>query len=228
MWGVAPLAERARAEREPADPDNPLLKIQEQVSDMMTASLQALGNLCGKTAEEIFHAVYGSPWVQGLLGVTRDNGRPRPKPGISPDQEAVLAAKIEEVRATMTVGGPLEAGVRALLYIIEGQHSIDARTFEVLRRTLQAYPDISLVHFKAVVRDQWAMLVIDEKAALRTLPRLLPADFDERRALTDKLTAICTAAGELEGEAKRRLEEMKNLFERGACDSQQLAINGHA
>ena len=71
--------------------------------------------------------------------------------------------------------------MRALLYILEGQHSIDARTFEVLRRTLQAYPDISLAHFKAVVRDQWAMLVIDEKAALRTLPRLLPADYDERR-----------------------------------------------
>ena len=79
---------------------------------MMTASLQASGDLRDKTAEAIFHAIYGSPWVQGLLGVTRDNGRPRPKPGMSPDQEAVLAAKIEELRATMAEGGPLEAGVR--------------------------------------------------------------------------------------------------------------------
>jgi pimeloyl-ACP methyl ester carboxylesterase len=228
MRGVAPLAEKVRAERKPADVDNPFLKIQEQVSDMMTESLQALGNLRDQTAEAIFHAIYGSPWTQGLLGATRGSGRPRPKPCISPDQEEVLAAKIEEFRATMTVGGPLEAGVRALLYIIEGQHSIDARTFEVLRRTLQAYPEISLAHFKAVVRDQWAMLVIDEKAALRTLPRLLPADYDERRALTEKLTEICTAAGEIEGEAKRRLEEMKNLFERGECESQQRPINGHA
>ena len=39
-------------------------------------------------------------------------------------------------------------------------------------------------------------------------------------SLTDKLTAICTAAGGPEGEAKRRLEEIKNLFEQGACDSQ--------
>jgi pimeloyl-ACP methyl ester carboxylesterase len=228
MRGVAPLAEKVRAERKPADVDNPFLKIQEQVSDMMTESLQALGNLRDQTAEAIFHAIYGSPWTQGLLGATRGSGRPRPKPCISPDQEEVLAAKIEEFRATMTVGGPLEAGVRALLYIIEGQHSIDARTFEVLRRTLQAYPEISLAHFKAVVRDQWAMLVIDEKAALRTLPRLLPADYDERRALTEKLTEICTAAGEIEGEAKRRLEEMKNLYERGECESQQRPINGHA
>jgi hypothetical protein len=130
----------------------------------------------------------------------------------------------------MTVGGPLEAGVRALLYIIGGQHSIDARTFEVLRRTLKAHSEISLAYFKAVVRDQWAMLVIDERAALRTLPRLLPADLDERRASADKLVEICTAAGELEGEAQRRLEEMRNLFESAACDGQhcqELATPEH-
>src|SRR5262249_35729606 len=55
MRGVAPLAEQARAERKPAGPDNPFLKIQDQVSDMMTASLQALGDLRDKTAEAIFH-----------------------------------------------------------------------------------------------------------------------------------------------------------------------------
>ena len=83
----------------------------------------------------MFHAVYGSPWLQAWLGVTPDDGRPRPKPGTSPDQKAALAAKIEELRTTMDQGGPLEAEVRALVYIAVGQHSIDARSFEVLRRT---------------------------------------------------------------------------------------------
>jgi hypothetical protein len=217
MRGVAPLAEKARAERKPAAPDNPFLGIQEQVSDMMTASLQVLGEVRDKTVEAFFHAIFGSPWIQGLLGVTCDNGRPRPKPGISPDQEAALAANTEELRTTMTVGGPLEAGVRALLYIFGGQHSIDARTFEVLRRTMKAYPDITLAHFKTVVREQWARLVIDEKSAVRALPKLLPAEAQARRALYDQINSICTAAGELEEEAVRRLEEMKILFERGAC-----------
>ena len=97
----------------------------------------------------------------------------------------------------MAEGGPLEATVRAGLYIAGGQHAIDARTFEVLRRTLKAHPDITLAHFKAVVRDQWARLVIDEKAALQALPRLLPADAAARRALFDAIQeiAICTAIG---------------------------------
>jgi hypothetical protein len=149
--------------------------------------------------------------------MTPGNGRPRPKPGTSPDQEAALAAKVEELRTTMADGGPLEAMVRAGLYTAEGQHAIDARTFEVLRHTLKAHPEITLARFKAVVLEQWSMLVIDEKAALQALPRLLPADADERRALFDRIRMVSTAAGELEGEARRRLDEMKVLFEIGAC-----------
>jgi hypothetical protein len=149
--------------------------------------------------------------------VTPHNVRPRPKPGVSPDQESALVAKVEELRATMASGGTIEAAVRAGLYIAGGQHAIDARTFEVLRRTMKAYPDITLAHFKAVVREQWARLVIDEKAAVQALPRLLPAEAQARRALFDQIKSITTAAGELEEEARRRLEEMKVLFDSGAC-----------
>jgi hypothetical protein len=215
MKGVAALAEKARAERKPMAPDNPFLRIQEQVSDLMTRALQACGDLRDKTAEAIFHAIYGSPWVQGLLGVTPHDGRPRPKPGTSPDHEAALVAKIEELRQTMAEGGPLEATVRAGLYIVGGQHTIDARTFEVLRRTLKAHPEITLAHFKEVVREQWARLVIDDQAALQALPRLLPADADTRRAMFEEIRTISLATGELEGEAKRRLDEMEVLFEVG-------------
>ncbi len=217
MRDVPRLAEQARAERKPAAADNPFVRMQEQVSEAMTAWLRAVGDLRDKAAEAVFHAVYGSHWVQALLGVTADDGRPRPKPGTSPDQEAALAAKAEELRTTMAEGGPLEAMVRAGLYIVEGQHAIDARTFEILRRTLMAHPDISCNRFKAVVREQWARLVTDEKAALQALPRLLPADADERHALFDQISdlirTLSTAAGELEGEAKRRLDEIKLLFE---------------
>jgi hypothetical protein len=219
MRVVAPLAEKARAERKPADAENPFLGMQQQVSDMVTTWLKAVGDLHDKAAEAFFQAVYGSPWVQGMLGVAPDKGRPRPKPGTSPDQKAAFAAKAEELRASMAEGGPLEAMVRAGLYIIAGQHAIDARTFEVLRRTLKAHPEITLTRFKAVVREQWARLVTDERAALHALPRLLPAGAEGRRALLDQIgdliKSVSTAGGELEGEGKRRLEEMEVLFGMG-------------
>lgn len=213
---VTPLAEKARAERRAPDADNPLVKMQEQASEAVTAWLEALGQLRDQTQEAVFHAVYGSPWFQVLLGMTPGDGPPRPKPDTSPDQKAALAARIEELRATMDKGGPLEAVVRALVYIAMGQNSVDARSFEILRRILKAHPDITLARYKAVVRQQWAMLTIDQEAALKALPRLLPADADARCKLFEEIRAIRTAAGELDGEAKRRLDEIEVLFDIGA------------
>jgi pimeloyl-ACP methyl ester carboxylesterase len=112
MPAVAPLAEKARAERKPPVRENPLLKVQEQVSEMAAAWLETLGHLRDQTQEAMFHAVYGSPWLQAWLGMTRKDGPPRPKPGTSPDQRAALAARIEDLRTSMDKGGPLEAVVR--------------------------------------------------------------------------------------------------------------------
>ena len=215
MHAVAPLADKARADRKSPGTDNPFVRVQEQVSALMTTWLEAFGQLRDQTQEAMFHAVYGSPWLQAWLGVTPNDGPPRPKPGTSPAQRAALAAKIEEGRASMDQGGSLEAEVRALLYIAKGQTSVDARSFEILRRTLKAHPDTTLARYKAVVRRQWAMLNIDQEAALKTLPRLLPGDADARRNLFEEIRTIRTAAGELDGEAKRRLDEMETLFDIG-------------
>ena len=48
MRVVTPLAEKARAERKPAKADNPFLRIQEQVSEIVTASLEAFGSCATK------------------------------------------------------------------------------------------------------------------------------------------------------------------------------------
>jgi hypothetical protein len=213
MRFVPQLADKARAERKLPVPDNPYLKMQEQVSNAVTESLEAYGRIRDQTQEAIFHSIYGSPWLQAWLGTPPKGTRPRPKPGVSPGQQAALAERIEHLRATMDQGGPLEAVVRALVYIAKGQKSVDARSFEVLRRILKEHPEITLAQYKAVVREQWAMLTIDEAAALRALPNLLPAHSAQRRAMFEGIRNIRMAAGELEGEAKRRLEEIRRLFD---------------
>jgi hypothetical protein len=179
---------------------------------MVEQWLETVGRLRDQTTEAIFHAVYGSPALQASLGVI-PNGRPRPKPGVSPSQRAAVSARIDHLRAAMEQGGPLEALVRALVYIAKGQRSVDARSFEVLRRTLEEHRNITLAQYKAVVREQWAMLTIDEAAAMKALPKLLPSDSAKRRAMFEKIRDIRTAAGELEGEAKRRMTYVQELFD---------------
>ena len=68
MGVVAPLAGEARADRQAPDDDNPFLAMQEQVSEMVTAWLKTLGQVRDQTVETVFHAVYGSPWLQAWLG----------------------------------------------------------------------------------------------------------------------------------------------------------------
>ena len=211
--GVVPgEADKARAQRTNPAKDNPFLKMQEQFSQWMTQSLEAFGEARDQMQEAIFHAVYGSPALQAFLGQGHSNGRVRQKPGTSPAQRAELDAIIKELRRTKDQGGPVEAAVRAQVYITMGQKSVDARSFEVLRHILKAHPQITLARYKAIVRQQWAMLAIDEQAALKALPQLLPVDADERRQLFKVMKEVTTAAGDLDGEAKRRFDEIEVLF----------------
>ena len=112
----------------------------------------------------------------------------------------------------MDRGGELEAALRALIYIVQGQRFLDARSFEILRRMSKAYPHVTFDLYKAVVHEEWAKLVLDQEAALEALPRLLPADAAARSDLFAKIRAIAVAAGDLDPEANRRLCELEALF----------------
>lgn len=213
MRTIAPLVDRAYAQRQVPGADNPFVGMQEHLSGMIEAWLETFGQIRDRMLEGIFHAVYGSPYLQAWLGVPRDGEPPRPKPGTSIEHIMALAAKIEELRRDMDKGGTLEAAVRAMVYVAMGQKGIDARSFETLRGILKAHPKLAVASFKAIVRQQWAMLVIDTQRALKELPRLLPREARTRRRLFEGIKAIRSAAGELEGEAKRRLDEIEELFD---------------
>ena len=88
-----------------------------------------------------------------------------------------MAAAEEEkgrLKKKMSEGTPLDAAARVLVYIGKAQHRIEKSTFEALRKLLLQYPEVSPAEFKAAVRDQWAILAVGERAAIRyTLLRTL-------------------------------------------------------
>ncbi len=100
--------------------------------------------------------------------------------------------------------------------------SVDERVFELVRRmrlTADGMPRLKLQAFKALVREQYFMLLIDEAAALAAIPRLLPSGAEERRKALAILREIVTARGELSGEGSRRMERITRLFEADAARS---------
>ena len=216
MRAVAPLANYARAKRTPASADNPFIAMQQQFSKTMVDALNLFRDLRDELVERTFHAVYGSPLVQAACGISQDDGPPRPRPGLLP---SVLAAAEEEKRrlkGRIAEGNALDAAARVLVYIGKAQHRIDKSTFDALRKLLLAHPEVSPAEFKAAVREQWAILAVDERAAIEALPQLLPADATARRAFSDLVQATVAATGKLNADGQRRLSEVLHLLADGA------------
>ena len=74
--------------------------------------------------------------------------------------------------------------------------------------------------FKAAVREQFNMLVIDETAALAAIPAMLPDDRETRREAFGLITQVLGARGELSPEDKKRVDHVANLF--GIDDKESL------
>jgi hypothetical protein len=72
---------------------------------------------------------------------------------------------------------------------------------------------LTLSEFKAIVRTQYFILLIDEAAALAAMPKMLPPNMDERRRALAVLRKVASARGEVTGEVADRLERMARLFE---------------
>ena len=166
-------------------------------------------------SEETFHAVYRTPALQAALGVdTASKRRPR-KAARSKLHDALVEHCIASPRDGITHGGLRQALVRALIWIGMARNAVDERGFVAITRLRDAHPasrQMSLADFKALVREQYLMLVVDEEAALRAIPGLMPEPADERREACAALQSVIEASGTPEGARAERLRRVAALF----------------
>ena len=69
-----------------------------------------------------------------------------------------------------------------------------------------------LAEFKALVRDQFYMLLIDQEAAMAALPGLLPEDMDIRRKALALIRQVLAAPGGLTEEQEARMQRIARIF----------------
>jgi len=212
MAPVAAMAEQARKNRRPVPTDNPFVAIQENASRQIVAALDAWRQASETFAERCFFMVYGSPALQAAAGIDPSGTRPLRKAAKSPLHHELLQKRIAELKSRIPVGGLREAIIRALLYVGMGRASVDERGFEAVRRIRHAYRDIPLPAFKALVREQFYLLLIDTEAALAALPSMLPADADTRRKAYELIKQVMSARGEFSAEDKERMLRMARAF----------------
>jgi hypothetical protein len=213
MAPIAQIAEEARKARKPVASDNPFLKIQQAMSRNIVAALDGWRKATENIAESAFISFYGSPILQTMLGIQSGTRRSSQKPDKNLLHRELLAKRIAELKSRIAAGGLQAATIRALLYAGMGRKAVDERGFEAVRRIRQAHGDLSLSAFKALVREQFNILLVDSDAALAAIPSMLPPDAEARKVAFGLIRTVLTARGEISGEDRKRLEDVARLFE---------------
>jgi Protein of unknown function (DUF3141) len=212
MAPVARMAEEVRRNRQPVAADNPFLAMQENASRHIVTALDAWREATEAMAERTFLAVYGMPSLQAAAGIDRASSAPLRRAAKSPLHHDLLQKRVAELKSRIPLGGGREAVVRALLYAGMERGSFDERGFEAVRRIRKSHGNMPLSDFKALVREQFLMLLVDQESALAAIPSLLPPDAESRRKALDLIKEVLRVRGELSPQDKARLEELTRLF----------------
>jgi Protein of unknown function (DUF3141) len=211
---VAAMAEEVRENRQPAAADNPFLKLQETVSEQIVAGLNAWRDGVETLAERMFLTVYGNPLLQAAVGIDPEDASPQRKAAKMPLHRELVEGRIAELKSRIAGGDVREGAIRALLYAGMPRGAVDERGFEAIRR-MRAIQDemerTTLAEFKAMVREQYFMLLIDPEAAFAALPELLP-DPSLRRETLAAVRGVLSAAGEISGEVAERLDRLARVL----------------
>jgi pimeloyl-ACP methyl ester carboxylesterase len=219
MSGVKAMADRVKRDRKAAAPENTFMQMQESLSRQIVAGLDSWRDMMEKSAERSFLSIYGSPVLQAACGIETDNpAQSMRKAPASPLHRQFVERRIAELREHMGAGGLREAMTRAVLYVGMARNYVDERGFQIIRKMRLATTEhqrLSLAQFKAMLREQFFMLLIDEKAALEAIPGLLPPGQDERRTALLAIREVISASGEPTGDVAERMKKVVELFEGG-------------
>ncbi len=207
------LAQKAKENRQPVKPDNMFWQWQKIFSDSMVESLETYRKLSESMSEQMFFAIYDNPLVQAMVGLRASDDPPRSKPGQDPHHMEFIKNRIRELQAGMDKGGPREAVIRSILYVRLPENAPDERGFEMLNHLRKTYAaDMSIAELKNLIREQFFMIFLDEKQALKTIPALLKGNEDKGAQMLDLIRKTVTAKGALSKDLEKRFAEVAKYF----------------
>jgi hypothetical protein len=213
MAPIATLAEAVREHRRPAAADNPLIALQENVSHQIVAALDTWRDASERLAEHAFLTIYGSRPLQAALGIDPHSTLPVRKAVKSLMHRELVEQRIADLRSRIESGGLREALIRALLFAGLDRKAVDERGFEVVRRIRSTASEVPLSMFKATVREQLDMLLLDPDRALAAIPSMLPQDAVARQQAFDVICEVLSARGRHSSEDLKRVRRIGVLFD---------------
>jgi hypothetical protein len=215
MSPVGSWANSIRVNRQAVSSENPFLRTEQAASDWIVKWLDAFTDARDAMVEGIFMATYGSPLLQALVGLRADGAQTRRHIERELAREAAIERTQAELERRIEQASPIEAALRALIYVLHPQQSFDERSFKILKEINSELPEterISLARFKEMMKEQFLILLQEPERAVAAIPMLLPAGRGERNSLLGVIRQVANSDGALPQESKRRLARVETLF----------------
>ena len=212
-----PSADDAHRSRQPVSADNPFWQAQEQASEFIKTSLEAYRDLRDHMFEATFHAVYGSPMLQAMVGLkAAERARARKTRRRCRSAARWLRSGLAELKQpSRKEGHARRCCVRFSTYACPMVWSTSAgSTFCAACATSRAKA-VPLAEFKKAVREQFFMLLLDERACIEAIPRMIATDPKLAAQLSESLHDVIGVVGVSSPQAKARLAEIEGLLEAG-------------
>lgn len=222
MKGIDKLAETIKADRKPVNQDNIFLQLQEAVSEQMTSALDNYRDMRDKITEQIFFSTYGNPILQSILGIRPDD-KIRELPGTTPQEHQDRIKKISEIKTKLNAGGFIEALVRAVLFVLSSERRLDGRALTALQAARRQLMKLSLDDFKALVRTQFYVLLIDREASIAALPDMVKEDA-KRKDLVNLIVQIAGADGTMAPSENLRINEIAQVLNVNIPDHKKILV----
>jgi hypothetical protein len=177
MTGVAAAAEQARAARAPAGPDNPFLRAEAAMIDLVARQFDLLRVARDAMTEIGFLAVYANPFL-----------RPRPELAapFRPPAASEPDKPVRQVIDDLDTGGYAEAIVRMCVILSRagGQFRQDRlERFSAMLHTRAPFDSLSAETRRTMIDRQSRLVEAAGEAATTALMKLLKDDVDRFRAV---------------------------------------------
>jgi pimeloyl-ACP methyl ester carboxylesterase len=212
---VRSCADSVRINRQAVSSENPLLHMEQAASDWIVKWLDAFTDARDAAVEGVFMATYGSPLLQALAGLRADGAQTRRHIERELTREAVIEHKHAELERRIEQASPIEAALRALIYVRHPEQSFDERSFRLLKEINSNLPEterINHARFKEIMREQYLIVLQEPKRAVAAISTLLPAGRGERNSLLEMIRQVANSGGALPQESKHRLAHVETLF----------------
>jgi hypothetical protein len=213
ILALSPVVTAAQKSRQPVSQRNSLWQTQEWFGTLIEACLDGYRDIRDRSCERLFQSVYGSPILQALVGLKASQQALQRKPAEDAVRSAWVHQRMRELTDSISNGGAREAVVRALLYIRLPEGVVDERGFNLMRTLREdAGEGMSLAEFKKMLREQFFMLLLNDRKAIDAVPIMLDREPELAARMGLQLRQMIDAVGVHGIVAKQRVQDVEAIF----------------